>query len=120
MGGLRRYSEAFKVEVVRALDEGRFDTIDAVSRAYGIRGGSTVREWVGKYGKDPQLRKVVRVEKPRETDERQKLRKEVKQLKGAVADLHLENKLGSAFLKIACERLGMSVEEFKKKHVVKR
>lgn len=108
------------MQVVRSLDEGRFETIDAARKAYGIRGGNTIRSWLGKYGKDPQLRKVVRVETPIETDERQKLRKEVKRLKGAVADLHLEGRLESAFLKIACERLGMSVEEFKKKCAVKR
>lgn len=120
MGRFFRYSEAFKMHVVGALDEGRFESINAAARAYGIRGAFTIRDWIGKYGKDPQLRKVVRVETPKETDERQVLRKEVKKLKGAVADLHLENKLESAFLKIACERLGMSVEEFKKKYGVRQ
>lgn len=108
------------MQVVKALDEGRFETINAAAKVYGIRGGETIRSWISKYGKDSQLRKVVRVETPMEIDERQELKKAVKKLKVAVADLHLENKLESAFLKIACGKLGMSVEEFKKKYVAKQ
>lgn len=119
MRRLYRYSEAFKMEVVKAMDAGKFKTILAAKRAYGVHGGDTIGTWVAKYGKDPQFRKVVRVETVNERDERQELRKEVKKLKGAVADLHLDNRLESAFLKIACQNLGMSVEEFKKKHDAK-
>jgi len=120
MGRLISYSEAFKMQVVNEWDSGKYDTISGAARAYEIRGGDTVRKWIIKYGKNQQLRKVVRVETVKEIDERQQLRKEVKKLKSAVADLHLDKKLETAFLEIACQRLGISVEEFKKKNVVKQ
>ena len=61
-----RYSEAFKRQVVRELDEGRFGSPCEAASVYGIRGNSTVRNWVEQYGKSHLLSKVVRVEKPGE------------------------------------------------------
>jgi transposase len=120
MSNQARYSEAFKLQVVKELDDGKFKTLEEARTTYGVRGSATVRNWMEKYGIDKKFRKVVRVEMAKETDERKKLRKDVKALKEAVSDLHLDNKLESAFLKIACGMLGMSVEDFKKKHDVKR
>lgn len=115
MKEIKRYSEAFKQRVVREIEEGQHETILGAARFYGIMGQETVQSWLKKYGKWELLKKVVRVETPREIDERQRLSKAVKGLKEEVADLHMDLKLESAFLKIACRRLGISVEEFKKK-----
>ena len=45
-----RYSEAFKLKVVRDLEDGRFGTSFEASKDYGIGGTSTVSRWVKKYG----------------------------------------------------------------------
>src|ERR1039458_7390713 len=44
-----RYSEAFKMEVVRELEMGGI-AFDAISLKYGIKGSETVSRWVRQYG----------------------------------------------------------------------
>lgn len=116
-----QYSEAFKLQVVRELEAGRFESAGAARRAYGVRGAGTVEAWVRRFGKDHLLRKVVRVMKADEQAEVQALRKQVRELKGALADAHLDLKLEAAYMKLACEAAGIKdVAEFKKKHAGER
>lgn len=115
-----RYSEAFKLQVVRELEAGRFESPGAAQRAYGVKGNGTVEQWVRRFGKDHLLGKVVRVMKADEQAEVQALRKQVRELKAALADAHLDLKLDAAYLKIACRTAGIEdVEGFKKKHAGK-
>ena len=115
---LRRYSEAFKVQVVREYEAGEFEGLADAHRKYGIRGNGTVAAWLKKYGKEHLMRKVVRVEAVGEMDQIRKLEGEVKRLKMALGEEKLRGMVGEEYLKLACEsgRLG-GVEEFKKKNV---
>jgi transposase len=108
-----RYSEAFKVSVVRELErEGQ--AFEVVRRKYGIAGGSTVQMWVKKYGNGTRG-KVIRVEKPEEIDELKRLRERVRRLESALADANLDLKIERAYVQIACEEAGIKdVEAFKK------
>ncbi len=116
-----RYSEAFKLQVLRELEEGRFETRAAAYRAYGIRGQGTIDSWAVKYGKNHLVGKVIRVETPKEVSEVKTLRKRVKDLEKALADEHLGHMLDEAYLEIACEAAGIDdVDAFKKKHVGRR
>lgn len=115
-----RYSEAFKLQVLREFDEGRFKTPSEAARTYGIRSQGTIRYWARKYGKQHLLSKVIRVETPKEIDETQVLRKRVRDLEKALADAHLRERFDAAYLKIACRTAGIEdVEGFKKKHAGK-
>ena len=115
-----RYSEAFKLQVVRELEQGRFGSISEARRAYGVKGAETVQAWIRRFGKDHLLGKVVRVMKANERTEVEGLRKQVRELKGALADAHLDLKLEAAYLKIACRTAGIEdVEAFKKKNAGK-
>ena len=117
MGEVIRYSEAFKQQVLRELEEGKLQSIEQARRVYGIRGGGTIRYWIEKYGKRHLLKKVVRVEKPGEESELKQLRRRVRDLEKALADAHLDLKVGEAYLGIACRAAGIEdVEGFKKKH----
>jgi hypothetical protein len=55
-----------------------------------------------------------------EQDETKTLKKRVRDLEKALADTHMKELLGEAYLGIACKRLGMDVEEFKKKAATTR
>jgi hypothetical protein len=59
-----RYSEAFKMAVVRELEEQDLPC-EHVRRKYGIKGSFTVQGWVGKYGNGSRGIRI-RVEKPEE------------------------------------------------------
>ncbi|MBC2601261.1 transposase, partial [Puniceicoccus vermicola] len=110
-----RYSESFKLRVVRELEDGRFETITQARRHYGISGTRTIHGWLKEFGKNSMLPKVVRVETPEEQIELKRLRERVKQLEKAVADQFIASEVEKSFLEIACERAGYDdVEEFKK------
>jgi transposase len=109
-----RYSEAFKMEVVREVEACGLAFI-AVARKYGIKGGTTVQTWVRKYGNGSRG-KVIRVEKPEQIDELKQLKARVKRLESLLADTNLDLALERQFTRLACERAGIrDVGEFKKK-----
>ncbi len=109
-----RYSQSFKMQCVREVETGSSCAF-AVGRKYKIKGAGTVMRWVrqlgsGRYGK------IIRVEKVQEVTEAGQLRSELRRVKEALADTHMELALEQAFLAVACEELDQSLEEFKKKH----
>jgi transposase-like protein len=109
-----RYSEAFKMQVVREL-EGEGLSVRVIQRKYGIRGCGTVEGWLRKYGNGSRG-KVIRVETPKEINELKRLRERVKRLETALADANIDLALERAYTQVACERAGIKdVEEFKKK-----
>lgn len=111
-----RYSEAFKLQVIRELESGELDNQQEARRKYGIRGGSTVHNWLRRYGKRHLLSKVVRVEKPEERDQMKVLEHRIKELEKALADSKVQEVLYKAYFEIVCEQHGVTdVEGFKKK-----
>ena len=109
-----RYRKGFKMQCVREVEAGK-SCAYAVQRKYKIKGTDTVMRWVrqmgsGRYGK------IIRVEKAHEVNEAGQLRSELRRVKEALADTHMELALEQAFLAVACEELDQNLEEFKKKH----
>jgi transposase-like protein len=111
---------AFKQQVVEDLESGRFRTILEANEHYGIGGADTVRKWLGRFGRNHLIPKVVRVEKPDEVDQIRQLKKQIRQLQEALGKTQLDNVMNESFLQIACEQLGVEFEEFKKKVVTTR
>jgi transposase-like protein len=112
-----RYSEAFKMQIVRELERGWIN-IDQIRRKYGIGGCYTIRRWVSKYG-NGSIGRVIRVEKPEEINEKQELKRRVRALEKALADANIDLALERAYTELACERAGVEVQEFKKKAIGK-
>lgn len=111
-----RYSESFKLQVVRDLESGRFANIGQAASHYGIKGSVTIRGWLIKFGKDRLMPRVVRVETPDEQHELKRLRQRVRQLEGLLADKELGLVISETYLELACERAGiLDVDDFKKK-----
>jgi transposase-like protein len=109
-----RYSEAFKMQVVREL-ETELAPAEQVRRKYGIGSGGTIQEWLAKYGNGTRG-KVIRVETAKEIDQLKKLKERVQRLETALADANIELVLAKAYTHLACERAGITdVEGFKKK-----
>ena len=86
-----------------------------VQRKYKIKGSATVMRWVRQLGSG-QYGKILRVEKAHEVNETGQLRSELRRVKESLADTHMELALEQALLARACEELGQSLEDFKKKH----
>jgi transposase len=113
-----RYSEAFKRQVVEEISRGKHLSPQKAKQAYGIGGSVTVEKWIRKYGREDLLPKRMRIETMKEIDELKEARKQIRELKAAVADAHIDFCLEKAYLTIACERLGEDREGFKKKNAM--
>jgi transposase-like protein len=113
------YSEAFKLQVVEGIAQGKFATITQAQRAYGIRGTTTVQQWVKKYGREEMLPKRVRIETMTEIDELKEAKQRIRDLEKALADAHMDYCLERAFLEIACEEMGTSRDELKKNNAMR-
>ena len=108
-----RYSEAFKMAVVRELEENDLPYL-ALKRKYGVSDLS-VQRWAGKYGNGSRGKRI-RVETPEEIDEKKQLKERVKRLERLLADANIDLSLERAYTKMACARAGIKdVEGFKKK-----
>jgi transposase-like protein len=114
-----RYSEAFKVQVVEEIRQGKFASILEAQKAYGIRGMATVKQWVKKYGGEEMLPKIVRVETMAEIDELKEAKKRIRDLEKALSDANRDYCLERAFLEIACEQMGSSRDELKKNNAMR-
>ena len=115
---VRRYSEVFKRQVIEELGRGRFSSAFEAQQAYGILGDRTIHRWMKKYGREDLFPKLMRIETMKERDKLKEARKRIKDLESALADAHIDNCLENAFLEIACEQIGTSVEELKKNNAL--
>jgi transposase-like protein len=113
------YSEAFKMQVVDEISQGKFASILQAQKAYGICGMPTIKNWIKKYGKEELLPKRVRVETMTEIDELKEAKKRIRDLEKALADSHMDYCLERAFLEIACEEMGTSREALKKNNAIR-
>ena len=109
-----RYSEAFKRDIVEKVGRGMYASMSEAQRKNGIRGSATLVKWIKKYGREDILPKRIRVETMNEIDELKAARKEIKELKAALADAHLDWCISSALLDIACQEMGTTAEALKK------
>jgi transposase len=81
---MRRYSLSFKQQVIREVEEGK--SKESIRKKYGIKGGSTLQNWIRKFGKNHLLNQVIRIETMEEKDSIKYLEAEIKKLKLALAD----------------------------------
>jgi transposase-like protein len=113
-----RYSEAFKVRLVEEVAAGKYRSLNEAGRRNGIRGCATLGRRMKQYGRADMLPKRIKVETMNEIDELREARKRIRELEAALANAHMDYCLESAFLDIACGKLGTSTEELKKKNVI--
>lgn len=115
-----RYSEVFKRHVVSEIESGKFESLNSASRKYGIKGETTIRSWLKKYGKDNLLPKKVRIEMPKEQDQIKSLKQRIKELEKTLADTRVGEVINQAYFEIVCEEHGITDFESYKKKVAKK
>ncbi len=109
-----RYSEAFKMQVVRELEAGGIN-IAQIRRKYAVACRASIRNWLRQYG-NGSVGKVMRVETPQEQNEKEQMKRRIKALEKALADTNIDLALERQYTRLACERAGIQdVAEFKKK-----
>ena len=108
-----RYSDCFKRSVIEEIEKNGL-SIEECRRKYAIGGATTIQKWLKMYGKNHLLNKIVRVETIDEIQEIKALKKEIKALKEAYAEMTIEKKVYETYLQVYGEDTGRS-EEIKKK-----
>ena len=88
MGEVVRYSEAFKLRIVEDVANGKYQSLDDARRRNGIRGGSTLSNWIKQYGREDMLPQRIKVETMNEIDELQAAHRRIRELEAALADAH--------------------------------
>lgn len=109
-----RYSESFKLEVIRRMEEEGLSATGVANR-YEIKGQSTIKRWLARYGKNQLMAKQVLVMNIKEQDALKRLKEENAELRKLVVKFQLENLANESYLEIACEQLGIDKELLKKK-----
>ena len=108
-----RYSDCFKRSVIEEIEKNGL-SIEDCRQKYAIGGATTIQKWLKIYGKNHLLNKIVRVETIDEIQEIKALKKEIKALKEAYAEMTIEKKVYETYLQVYGEETGRS-EEIKKK-----
>jgi transposase len=106
-----RYSISFKQKVVNEVEQEGL-SISAVNRRYGIKGQTTVKNWLKALGREHLINKVIRVETMGESDRLREMEKEILKLKAALADAYMQRDCAEEVVKQAGKIYG---EDLKKK-----
>lgn len=53
-----KYNDDFKLTVVKLLEDGTLESIEAARRMFNIKGSSIISRWIKKFGKEDILPKV--------------------------------------------------------------
>lgn len=103
----RRYSEAFKRQVVTEYEAGA--SAGELCRKYGIGKVSSVTAWVKRYSHAGLRHDVVHIQTPEEADQLRYLEHERDLLQQVVADLTIQNRLLAGQLQVYEETYGRDV-----------
>ncbi len=111
---LRSYSEAFKLQVVSELENGKYSKTE-ITKIYGI-GSGTLYRWIRKYRKLELLNKRIRIETMDDLDKIKRLEQEIKELKDTLAKREVDHFKTECYLRVAMNQLGVKdKKEFEKK-----
>lgn len=101
---MKRYSEAFKRQVVAEYEDGA--SASALCRKYGIGSVTSVTTWVKQYAHEGLRHDLVHIQTPDEADQLRHLEHERDLLRQAIADLTVQNLLLEGQLRVYQEAYG--------------
>ena len=106
---MKRYSEAFKLQVVSEYESGQ--SVRALQHKYGITGNGTIERWVRKYGHAGLRHELVVIQRSEERGRENRLKDRIKELESAVAQLTLEKIVLESSLEEAEKLLGVDIKK---------
>ena len=112
-GYVTRYSQNFKERVISDIEEKGLTQSEA-KRKYGIPGGSTIGQWLKRYGKNQLLSRIVRIEMPDETspnDIIKQLKNDKQQLESALAQAQLKIHAYETLMELAEKKYKVSFKK---------
>jgi len=106
---VRRYSLAFKQQVVREYETGA--SIYKLRDKYGIGSHFTVQRWIERYGRSGYRSELVVIQTAEDQAGIKALKQRVSELESALAQSTLDNRLLETTLTVASEALGLDLKK---------
>ena len=106
---VRRYSEAFKMQVVSEYEAG--SNISDWQKKYDITGGSTIRRWIKKYAKEGFRHELIRIQTAEEAGRVKELEQQVEELEKVLGKVTLEKLKLESILEELEEAYGVEVKK---------
>lgn len=106
---VKRYSEAFKRQVVSEYESGA--GIPDLQKKYGITGGNTIKYWIKKYAKQGFRHETITIQTAEEADRVRELEGRVEELERGLGQVTLEKLKLEAILEELEESYGVEVKK---------
>jgi len=106
---VRRYSQAFKQQVVREYESGA--SVYTLLQKYGIGTHNTVTRWVSQYGRSGYRSEVVVIQSVDDQLEFKAMKKRITDLESALAESVLENRILKSTIEVADQALGLDLKK---------
>jgi len=105
----KRYSEAFRIHVVREYEQGGM-SLNQLRQWYGVS-PTTLKKWIAKYSTQGLRYHLMTIQTPEERDRVKELEAENARLKALVADLMLEKAILESTVAVVEEAYGIDVKK---------
>lgn len=106
---IRRYSQAFKQQVVREYEAGA--SVYSLQQKYGIGAHRTVERWVKQYGRIGYRSEVVVIQTVEDQLAVNGMKERMAELEGALAEAVLENRMLKTTLEVASQALELDLKK---------
>jgi transposase-like protein len=106
---IKRYSQAFKQQVVREYEAGA--SVRSLLQKYGIGGYGTVKRWIERYGRAGYRAELVVIQTVDDQLEVKAMRNRISELEKALAESVLENRMLKSALEVARQELGIDLKK---------
>ena len=106
---IKRYSQAFKQQVVREYEDGA--SIYSLRQKYGIGAHNTVERWVKQYGRHGYRSEVVLIQTVEDQLEFKAMKSRITELESALAQSVLENRMLTTTIEVASQSLGLDLKK---------
>lgn len=105
----RRYSQAFRQQVVREYEAGA--SVYSLRQKYGIGCHRTVERWVKQYGRAGYRSELVVIQTVADQLEVKAMKQRMAELESALAESVLENRMLTVTIEVASESLGLDLKK---------
>ena len=106
---IRRYSQAFKQQVVREYEAGA--STYRLRAKYGIGGDHTIKRWVKQYGRAGYRSELVVIQSVEDQLSVKAMKERIAELEAALAETVLEKRMLQATLEVASEALQLDLKK---------
>ncbi len=106
---IRRYSQAFKLQVVREYEAGT--SIYSLRQKYGIGSHRTVERWVKQYGRSGYRAEMVVIQTVDDQLEVKAMKQRIADLESALAQSILENRMLTTTIEVASQSLELDLKK---------